>query len=83
MDMHCIKCGEPWDVHHVLHDAEPDEFKFGENKGVIKECPACKGKAPDSKANERMMFTQALADIMGDDIDGMASAMDDFPEFFD
>lgn len=21
MDVHCLSCGEPWDTHHLLHDA--------------------------------------------------------------
>jgi hypothetical protein len=26
MDVHCSACGEPWDTHHLLHDAIHETF---------------------------------------------------------
>jgi len=43
MDLHCTRCGEPWDLDYVLHD-EPEEFKFKKGSKTIIECPACRGK---------------------------------------
>ena len=40
MDIICLNCGEPWDVYHIYHDAEPEEF---ERVGcVIRRCPCCR-----------------------------------------
>ena len=76
MDLLCIRCGEPWDIDHVLHE-EPDGFK--RKGGVIRQCPCCKGKEvePNEKLRERAQIVQALGDVLGDDIDGMAAELED------
>jgi len=79
MDLVCSRCAEPWDMDHVLHE-EPEEFE--REGGRILKCPACKSK-PDKELNlspgqkERAQMAGVLADVLGDDIDGIAAEMED------
>jgi hypothetical protein len=107
MDVHCSKCGEPWDVYHLRHDAIFDiainqeeaegwsklnargrlsavyreRFKaagwqFGESMLDVLRCPACpKDAKPDQ---EKVAIKSAITEALGDDEDGIASAMEDF-----
>lgn len=79
MDIFCQHCDEPWEVCYVGHDMDIDgqkgdaeRFKKGEG------CPTCewgtKGPATNSM---RSMAMDALSDLLGDDIDGIASMLDD------
>jgi hypothetical protein len=79
MDLYCQKCDEPWDLHHVEHDMDQDDengkarFKAGEG------CPCCDwGKSAPEQQSLKGMAMGMMADILGDDVDGMASMMDDF-----
>jgi hypothetical protein len=88
MDIYCQKCDEPWDVCYVGHDmdeegekGDAERFKRGEG------CPSCKwGKDAPKEQSLRGETMSMLNDLLGDDIDGMASFMDDmdyigaFPE---
>lgn len=77
MDLVCTRCGEPWDMHHVLHD-EPESFK---RQGcAITRCPACPMQFPAMKHEERRRLgsIRALAVIFADDIDGFASTLEDY-----
>lgn len=81
MDVFCQKCGEPWDVFSV------SEFRLAEDGGTRKDflagkgCPSCDWgqdqDAVESTPSMRTMLMEATADLLGDDIDGIASAMDD------
>lgn len=77
MDLKCTNCLEPWDIDYVLHEAPLD---FKRNHGDITACPACKGKAVTLSDKEQFQSEaiSALADILGDDIDGLASSIEDF-----
>jgi hypothetical protein len=93
MDLICTNCGEPWEFDYVLHEA-PDEFKrtkdimshskyTGENPqytGNIIACPACEGKPQQLSENEktRLMCIAEMAEMLGDDVDGTASMIEDF-----
>ena len=74
MDLYCQRCGEPWDFHGVQHgDMTPEErdrFLRGED------CPACHGKTVE-KRPFRAELASALSDMLGDDVDGLASEMED------
>lgn len=75
MDLYCQKCGEPENFMSTRMD-----FTFTERKkfdaGVG--CPACKwGKDAPKKRPFRSELASMLTDILGDDIDGIASEMDD------
>jgi len=107
MDVHCTTCGEPWDVHHLRHDAifetdlshaeakawtelSPDVklldryrekfkatgFKFGGSILHVMRCAACpQGATPDL---DRAAMKAGIVEILGDDEDGIAAAMEDF-----
>ncbi len=77
MDLICTHCGEPWDVDAVLHEMR-DEF---ERKGaLITRCPSCPpGKfRPCEKTAARLATIKALAEMLGDDVDGFAATLEDF-----
>ena len=77
MDLVCTRCGEPWHMDHVLHD-EPEEFQ--REGGVILRCPCCRTKPAKLSVEERARLNtiQALGEVLGDDIDGFAAALEDF-----
>lgn len=73
MDLYCTRCGEPWDMDYVNFEMTPEErnhFKHGEG------CPSCYGK-PVEKRPLRAKIAAAMGDILGDDLDGLASSMED------
>ena len=74
MDVYCKRCGEPWDLYGVEHgDMNADERTlFWAGKG----CPACFGKAVENQPL-RAQITEALHEVLGDDIDGLAAELED------
>ena len=77
MDLICTCCGEPWDVTYVLHE-EPDGFD--RKGGLIRACPCCHGKEPEDMTDDRRSRLQAVAaaaELLGDDVDGLAALIDD------
>ena len=78
MDLICTNCKEPWDLDHVLHDAEPGDFE--RDGGLITRCPCCeeREKTPlPEKAQERLDTTAVVAPLFGDDVDGLACFLED------
>jgi len=86
MDAHCANCGEPWDQYHLRHDLPEtaDEiaaegWEFGRNRLVVLRCPCCpKDGSGRPDASERGTILRDLADLLGDDEDGLAATLDDF-----
>ena len=87
MDVHCCNCGEPWDQYHLrqeLASMSPEEltaegWRFGRNRLVVLHCPCCPKDGrhlPDAK--ERKQAVQEIAQLLGDDEDGLASTLEDF-----
>lgn len=76
MDLVCTRCGEPWDIHHVIHDA-PEEFN--REGGVILCCPCCQGKKVklSNQERQRLNAIQAIGEVLGDDIDALAAEIED------
>lgn len=78
MDLYCTRCAEPWDLDHVLHEAEPDDFV--RQGGWIQECPECMGK-PEPKLpqelREKLEVIREIAHVFCDDIDGFAVFLED------
>ena len=74
MDIRCQHCGEPCDVYHLNHDMEPE---FREMFKAGKGCDSCEGKGEkdNSLRSEAMGICM---EMMGDDIDGVASMMEHF-----
>ena len=78
MDLPCTNCGEPWDMDYVLHEA-PNEFT--RTHGRIDRCPTCPatGRPQLSAAKRaRLDAIAELADMLGNDIDGLAAELEDF-----
>ena len=77
MDIVCLNCGEPWDTYHVLHD-EPKEFV--RTGAIIQSCPHCKGQKQKLSEiqKQRLDEISAIAELVGDDIDGFAATLEDF-----
>lgn len=93
MDVHCCNCGEPWDQYYLRHELGDnphphvpcscadywDKWKFGENRLVVLHCPACpQDRSPQPGLGGRAEVVQELASLLGDDLDGLASTLDDF-----
>ena len=83
MDVECCNCGEPWDQYYLRHELTPEEvrdgsWRFGSSRLVVLSCPACKENEPLSDARDRKWAVQAIAEILGDDEDGLASTLEDF-----
>ena len=84
MDVHCCNCGEPWDqcfLRHELSDINlaADGWKFGRSRLAVLHCPCCpKDGTGRPDAREREQITRELAELLGDDEDGLASTLEDF-----
>lgn len=77
MDLICVRCGEPWDMDYVLHEY-PESFQ--REGGLIRHCPTCppgKPRLPDA-TTARLRIISTLAGMLGDDVDGLASTLEDF-----
>ena len=74
MDLYCQNCGEPYEMYHVYNDmAEDEKQMFLSGKG----CDGCKG-IPVKNRPIQAQAMSALQDILGDDVDGIASELSDF-----
>ena len=74
MDVYCPRCGEPYEIYHLEHDASSEERRrFWDGDG----CASCYGKEVKRRPF-RAQAAEVLHDILGDDIDGLAAMMEDF-----
>ena len=81
MDLICSRCGEPWDLDYVLHEA-PDEFD--RRGGLIRACPCCHGEEPETmpaEKREKLAAVATVAELLGDDVDGLAALLEDFEDW--
>lgn len=80
MDINCRNCGEPWDINESLTGLNDG----GTMQDIVngRGCPSCHWGKDQVELYERdQMISMAMgigADLMGDDIDGIASMIDDF-----
>jgi hypothetical protein len=91
MDILCPKCAEPWDMDELheevarrneaqrYHDEEYEK-KFEDVRKDFRRdgCRALQGKCSTNVANP---VIGELYDLLGDDIDGAASMLEDFEQF--
>jgi len=78
MDIYCPRCGEPWDTYSLVDDMTPVE---AEDLKAGRGCPCCVGKELKDlspEGIERGIYTGALMDVLGDDLDGLAATLEDF-----
>lgn len=82
MDLYCGICSEPFD-NDSLHDIV-DEGRYGSYAEAAsafrsKGCAAFgTGHNEDMRDNFKSQVASALMDVLGDDMDGFSSTMDDF-----
>ena len=69
MDIYCRNCGEPWEVG--ADETNPTKILAGN-------CDCCHGAKSKKIHSETLEIQTALADVLGDDIDGLAASMEDF-----
>jgi hypothetical protein len=78
MDIICTRCAEPWDLFHVLHDAEPGDFD--RQGALIRSCPCCKAGLAEQLPEELvedLKIVAEMAELFGEDIDGFACWCED------
>jgi hypothetical protein len=82
MDIHCRNCGEPWEnetLHEVAQEMGTTYSKVAKDFSA-KGCKAFDGSDYETShctADSRAEARGLLADLLGDDLDGYASTMDD------
>jgi hypothetical protein len=75
MDLHCTTCGEPYDIECLR---EPDEYGITVEDSRIVKCSGCEWhRARGFPLKREAEVASAMHDILGDDIDGIASMMED------
>ena len=83
MDLYCTVCGEPWDVD-TLHDIDGASYSDKRRRFQVEGCAAL-GTAhallEDGERPFRALASEALFDVLGDDVDGVASELAD-AEYF-
>jgi hypothetical protein len=84
MDIYCTRCGEPWD-NDTFHDVAAEQ-KITYKQAIARfRDEGCAGTGwcdPCQPVNTlRTSATAMLHDILGDDIDGIASLLEDFEYF--
>ena len=82
MDIHCRNCGEPWEnetLHEVAQEMGTTYSKVAKDFSA-KGCKAFDGSDYETShctADSRAEARGAIADLLGDDLDGYASTMED------
>lgn len=88
MDIYCGRCGEPWDIDS-LHEEVDYRRSEGEtvtvarvradfaSRGCVAMSYAVDSQCELDRGNARAMASGVLMDLLGDDIDGVASLLDD------
>lgn len=81
MDIYCTRCGEPWDMDTLWDIAEDNDITYDEaHKLFLKQgCLAIDDTIKCNVQNKQISSMYAvLADLMGDDVDGIAATLEDF-----
>jgi hypothetical protein len=81
MDIRCPVCSEPWDLDE-LHALEGVAFDEAREKFYAEGCGLTFGSKECAPANDeasrRAEVSRVLADLLGDDIDGIAAMEEDY-----
>jgi len=94
MDLICTNCGEPWSVFHVgdmkaglkgerdIHPMDLEGWEFSK-MGAIIHCGCCESNkaynGEDSQdEKDRLAAIREISELLGDDLDGASSLLEDF-----
>ncbi len=80
MDIYCPRCSEPWDTDEFHDIADEQETTYDEVRKNFR-AKGCQALGMRPCAHQRTLrgdATSALMDMLGDDLDGVASLLDDF-----
>jgi hypothetical protein len=79
MDINCPKCGEPWDADELHYVAEENETTFTEEvkKFSTAGCEVFGEQHADPADQQRALAASVAFKLLGDDVDGIASFMED------
>ena len=92
MDIYCTTCGEPWDIaslHDAVDEGNAEDYQdarmifFGSGCGTLFNNRPCERPETGGPAAMRANVTAALADVLGDDLDGIASELEGAAWMFD
>ena len=76
MDIFCPVCGEPWDLDE-LHDVPGIPFEAARRGFAAEGCGVFGTKHNSTIDSDRATKSAVLHELLGDDIDGIASLMED------
>lgn len=81
MDLYCSKCSEPVDNDYFHDRADEIGSTYREVAADfrVRGCEALGWSHGEGAANP---YADALYDLLGDDMDGAAAMMEDYPEYF-
>ena len=86
MDIYCPKCGEPWDIDSIHEEAQERgttfekvlrQFQVVGCSALGEPCSEPDTETDDSFGLTKAQASSALYEMLGDDIDGAASMLDD------
>ena len=92
MDIFCTTCGEPWAVdslHDAVEEGNASDYQdarmifFGSGCGTLFNRRPCERPETGGPAAMRATVTAALVDVLGDDLDGIASELEGATFMFD
>ncbi len=76
MDINCPKCGKPWDVDE-LHEVEGHSFREAHRIFAKSGCALFGTRCSEVPDLDKAAMSRAAYDVLGDDVDGIASMMED------
>jgi hypothetical protein len=78
MDVYCPRCGEPMDPDE-FHDVSDLTYQQAQRKFFSEGCGMLfNGKPCEERKSLRTEASTILAELLGDDVDGIAAMMEDF-----
>lgn len=81
MDVNCPRCAEPWDIDtfHDVADERDSTFTAVQRDFFTRGCGlAFGGKQCEQVDSLTAQASGVLAELLGDDVDGIAAMLDDF-----
>lgn len=81
MDVYCPRCAEPWDPYEFHDVAVEQETTYDaiRRRFFTEGCGVTFGGRPCAESDSlRAQASGVLAEMLGDDVDGIAAMLDDF-----